>query len=90
MGRNKKSKKSKVKKDETWTEEEYEEYLMGLYGMDFIAGYTAGGMPYGSFIDEDDECNEEVDVMVRDIPIKKKEDLSVRGIPYNEDDDLPF
>lgn len=74
MSRNKKSKKSKVKKDETWTEEEYEEYLMGLYGMDFIAGYTAGGMPYGSFIDEVDE----------------KEDLTVRGITCNENEDLPF
>lgn len=53
MGRNRKSKKSKVKEDESWTEAQYEEYLMGLYEMDFIAGYTAGGIPYGSFIDED-------------------------------------
>ncbi|MHB1151054.1 MAG: hypothetical protein ACYCWE_02550 [Eubacteriales bacterium] len=75
MGRNRKSKKNKVKKDEAWTEEEYEEYLMGLYGMSFIAGYTAGGMPYGSFIDEGDECKE----------CNEKEDLTC-----NEDGDLPF
>lgn len=74
MSRNRKSKKSKVKKDETRTEEEYEEYLTGLYGMDFIAGYTAGGIPYGSFMDEVDE----------------KEGLTVPGIPCNENEDLPF
>lgn len=40
---------------EIWTEEEYEEYLKGLYGIEFIAGYTEGGMPYGLPVENDDD-----------------------------------
>ncbi len=40
---------------EIWTEEEYEEYLKGSYGLAFIAGYTEGGMPYGLPVENDDD-----------------------------------
>ncbi len=58
MSKNKKSKKNKSNNIDVWTEEQYEEYLKGLYGMDFIAGYTGNGLPYGTFIDEDNEGEE--------------------------------
>ncbi len=46
-----KNKKSKNINDnvEVWTEEQYEDYLKGLHGMEFIAGFTEGGVPYGLF-----------------------------------------
>ncbi len=51
------SKKKKYKKHtndniELWTEEQYEEYLKDLYGMEFIAGFTESGVPYGLFNEE--------------------------------------
>ncbi|MGM0395687.1 MAG: hypothetical protein ACQEP4_01380 [Bacillota bacterium] len=55
MGKKKKRKKGAGINIEEWTEEQYEEYLKGLYGMEYIAGYTDGGMPYGIFCDEDDD-----------------------------------
>jgi hypothetical protein len=55
MVRNKKSKKNKCNNSEVLTEEQYEEYIKELYGMEFIAGFTENGVPYGTFIDEDDE-----------------------------------
>ncbi len=58
MGKNKKSKNSNFNDAETRTEKQYEEYLKDIYGMDFIAGFTENGVPYGSFVDEnymDDE-----------------------------------
>lgn len=58
MSKNNKSKKNKSNNIDVWTEEQYEEYLKGLYGMDFIAGYTENGLPYGTFIDEDNEGEE--------------------------------
>ena len=57
------SKKKKYKKHkndiEIWTEEEYEEYLKGLYGLEYIAGYTESGIPYGLPVENDDmgKCN---------------------------------
>lgn len=54
MGKKKKSKKHANNKIERWTEEQYEEYLKGLYGMEFIAGFTEGGVSYG-LIKEDSE-----------------------------------
>ena len=45
----KKTKKTKNGEVEIWTEEQYEEYLAGLYGMEYIAGFTKGGIPYGVF-----------------------------------------
>lgn len=73
--RNKKTKKKKANEIEIWTQEQYEEYMAGLYGMDFVAGFTDGGIPYGIFEDEtgDDE----------------KEDENVRSSQYT-DEDLPF
>jgi len=40
----KKIKKSKNSKVEKWTEEQYEGYLSALYGMEYIAGFTEGGV----------------------------------------------
>lgn len=52
MGNNKKSKKRTNKDVEIWTEEQYEEYLKGLYGMEYIAGFTESGIPYGLTVEE--------------------------------------
>ena len=49
MGKKKKSKKHTNNKIEIWTEEQAEEYLKGIYGVKFIAGFTEGGVPYGIF-----------------------------------------
>lgn len=49
MSKRKKVKKTKNSKVEIWTEEQYEEYIAGLYGMEYIAGFTEGGIPYGVF-----------------------------------------
>lgn len=51
------SKKRKYKRRtndnlEVWSENQYEEYLKGVYGMEFIAGFTEGGVPYGLFYEE--------------------------------------
>ena len=51
MGKNEKHKND----TEIWTEEEYEEYLKGSYGLKFIAGYTEGGMPFGLPVENDDD-----------------------------------
>lgn len=55
---------SKMKKKRTykndnkiWTEEQYEQYMENLYGLDFIAGFTDGGVPYGIPLDIDSEEN---------------------------------
>lgn len=58
MSKNKKSKKTEKDKVEIWTEEQYEEYLAGLYGMEYIAGFTEGGMPYGVFKEDLEEYSE--------------------------------
>ena len=51
------SKKKKYKRRtndnlEVWSENQYEEYLKGIYGMEFIEGFTEGGVPYGLFYEE--------------------------------------
>lgn len=74
MGKNRRSKKGKCNDAEVWTEEQYEEYMKGLYGMDFIAGFTENGVPYGTFLDEGDENDE----------------LIIREISIDSDDELPF
>jgi len=53
MGKKKKCKKHKSN-IEIWTEEECEEYLKGLHGLEYIEGYTEGGIPYGLPIENDD------------------------------------
>jgi len=52
MAKRKKSPKKNLNSD-TWTCEQYEEYMGKLYGMDFIVGFTEGGAPYGTYIWED-------------------------------------
>ncbi|WP_409228488.1 hypothetical protein [Gudongella sp. SC589] len=52
MGK-KKKKNKKEDKVEIWTEEQYEDYLKSLYGMEFIAGFTESGVPFGSFEGDD-------------------------------------
>jgi len=53
MHNNRKVKKIlKINKD-VWSEEQFEQYIKELYGMDFIAGYTENGLPYGIFTDEE-------------------------------------
>ena len=49
MGKKKKYKKAATSSAEIWTEEQYEEYMKELYGMEFIAGFTENGVPYGVF-----------------------------------------
>ncbi|MEQ8156165.1 MAG: hypothetical protein ABRQ25_14970 [Clostridiaceae bacterium] len=49
MSKKKKSKKHTNNNFEVWTEEQYEEYLEVLYDMEFIAGFTENGVPYGLF-----------------------------------------
>ena len=48
MNYKKKIRKFNKNNPEIWTEEQYEQYMKGLYGLDFIAGYTEGGVPYGT------------------------------------------
>lgn len=55
MSKVKKIKKAKNSKVEKGTEEQYEEYLSGLYGMEYISGFTEGGIPYGVFKKDLDE-----------------------------------
>jgi hypothetical protein len=52
------SRKKKINKNDPgiWTEEQYEQYMKGLYGLDFIAAYTEGGVPYGIPLDADNEA----------------------------------
>ena len=58
MSKNNKSKKNKFNNAEIWTEEQYEEYLKDIYGMDFIAGFTENGVPYGTVVDENNKDDE--------------------------------
>lgn len=56
MGKKRKYKKQRNNKIERWTEEQAEEYLKEIYGMEFIAAFTENGVPYGIF-QEDLEIN---------------------------------
>lgn len=51
------SKKIEINKNdlEIWTEEQYEQFMKDLYDLDFIAGYTEGGVPYGNPMNHDTE-----------------------------------
>jgi len=49
MNKKKRIKKTKNNDVEIWTEEQYEEYLAELYDMEYVAGFTEGGVPYGIF-----------------------------------------
>ena len=72
MGKNKKSKNSNFNDAEIWTEEHLDEYLKEICGMDFIAGYSENGVPYGTFIDENNENDE---IIIRDISVDSNDDL---------------
>lgn len=72
----KKSKKKIKSKVDSWTEEEYESYLCGLYGYGEIIDYTPGGFLIGIPIDMNDE----------DYEPDKEKDKKVKGT----DDELPF
>jgi len=72
MGKNKKSKNSNFNDAEIWTEEHLAEYLKEICGMDFIAGYTENGVPYGTFIDENNDNDE---IIIRDISVDSNDDL---------------
>jgi hypothetical protein len=74
MSKNKKSKKSKSHDAEIWTEEQYEEYLKEIYGMDFIAGFTENGVPFGTFINEN----------------YKDDELISQDISFDSNDEVPF
>ncbi|ERK30889.1 hypothetical protein [Clostridium intestinale] len=52
MSKKRKSKRRTNDNLEVWSENQYEEYLKGIYGMEFIAGFTEGGVPYGLFYEE--------------------------------------
>jgi hypothetical protein len=74
MDKKKKSKEGKSNNSEVGTEEQYEEYMKELYGMEFIAGFTENGVPYGTFIGED----------------KENDELIMGDISIDSDDELPF
>lgn len=74
MCKNKRSKNSKNYSAENWTEEQYEECLKGIYGMDLIAGFTENGVPYGTFMDENDVGDE----------------LISQDISFDSNDKMPF
>jgi len=44
------------------------------YGMDFIAGFTENGLPYGTFIEE----------------IREKGEITIQDILFASHDELPF
>lgn len=74
MSKKIKLKKKKIKNVEIWTEEQYEEYMKGIHGMDFIAGFTENGVPFGLFDDESD----------------KDDELIRQDISFDPSDELPF
>lgn len=53
MRKNIKHKKYIDKNYEVLTEEQHEEYLKVLYGLEFIAGFTESGVPYGLFNEDE-------------------------------------
>lgn len=54
--KNKRDKKNNYN-SEVWTEEEYDDYMAGIYGFDYISGYTDSGVPYGIRKEEKAERN---------------------------------
>ena len=59
---NSKNKAKKTKKNDTeiWTEEQYDQCMKGHYGLNFIVGYTEGGVPYGIPLNLCDNGGEEL------------------------------
>jgi hypothetical protein len=74
MPKKKKLKKINSHNVEVWTENKYEEYMQDLYGMEFIAGFTESGVPYGTFKDED-KYNDKIDIADINLNIQDNDDL---------------
>lgn len=55
MSKKKRKKKSRCNDVVVWTEKQHDEYVKGIYGMDVIAGFTENGVPYGTYVDENDK-----------------------------------
>ena len=72
MSKNNKLKKNKFNNAEIWTEEQYEEYLKDIYGMDFIAGFNENGVHYGTFVDEN---NKDDELISQDISIDSNDEV---------------
>ena len=54
----KKNSKKKINDKKVMTEEEYDEYMAGLYGLDSVVGYTDDGVPFGVSDDEFEETKD--------------------------------
>ena len=48
--------------------------MKDIYGMDFIAGFTENGVPYGTFVDENN----------------KDDELISQDISFDSNDEVPF
>ncbi len=57
----KKHTKNKKSNPDIWTEEDYDTYMAVLYDLEYVAGYTPNGVPYGVKIDNDDTEDSEYD-----------------------------
>ena len=78
--KNKKNKKNKKRKsDNIWTEEEYEKYIAGIYGLEYIAGFTDSGVPFG--ISDEDEISFWLILLTNSL-VDFKEDIS--AMDYNK------
>lgn len=71
MGKKKKSKKHTNNNVGISSKEQYEEYLQELYGMEFIAGFTENGVPFGIF---------EEDTEIADIPSDSDDEMPFYSI----------
>ena len=65
-----KSSKKKKTNCDVMSEDEYDSYMMAQYDMSFIAGYTEGGIPYGTSIFEDEDIETVESCSEDDIPFK--------------------
>lgn len=67
------------KNSDVLTEEECDTYMAGLYNLEYIAGYTSGGVPYGASIIEEEWMGKESKIE------SGEEDIFDGGC-----DDIPF
>lgn len=93
MAKKKRNKNRKKKvQEEVWTEDD----IAAAYGLAYIAGYTAGGIPYGLTIEEMEEMEKRMDFVddgQTSVKIKKKDnekDMQNDYVNTEFDDDLPF
>ena len=57
MNKKKRMQKNSKYDTEKWTEEQYEQYMKGLFDLEFIAVYTEGGVPFGIPLDVNSKEN---------------------------------